>query len=205
MHTNCSVSQVHVPKMLSASPKSSRKRLYGDFVAAEKPKWNPRGNSLNFHFSRPICLPCWLVWGLMRIGRSTQMPRRWGLWRRRCTWRQCRRLNWFAGTTSSGVSLSSARRASSRRRLVVSMSAGALAQGRHYLLTRSRIVWCAGGMRYAMIVPHAPYLSVPGAFYVDFLCVNHAWMQTPDALTINCTNLANTSDIFGKVITATQL
>jgi cell division control protein 6 len=54
MHTNCSVSQVHVPKMLSASPKSSRKRLYGDFVAAEKPKWNPRGNSLNFHFSRPI-------------------------------------------------------------------------------------------------------------------------------------------------------
>jgi hypothetical protein len=72
------------------------------------------------------------------------------------------------------VSLSSARRASSRRRLVVSMSAGALAQGRHYLLTRSRIVWCAGGMRYAMIVPHAPYLSVPGAFYVDFLCVNHA-------------------------------
>lgn len=28
--------------MLSASPKSSRKRLYGDLVAAEKPKWNPR-------------------------------------------------------------------------------------------------------------------------------------------------------------------
>ncbi|KAL6616401.1 hypothetical protein ACP70R_038671 [Stipagrostis hirtigluma subsp. patula] len=31
-----------MPKMLSASPKSSRKRLYGDLVAAEKPKWNPR-------------------------------------------------------------------------------------------------------------------------------------------------------------------
>ncbi|CAL4946511.1 unnamed protein product [Urochloa decumbens] len=30
------------PKLLSASPKSSRKRLYGDLVAAEKPKWNPR-------------------------------------------------------------------------------------------------------------------------------------------------------------------
>ncbi|KAF8775276.1 hypothetical protein HU200_004681 [Digitaria exilis] len=33
---------VFTPKMLSASPKSSRKRLYGDLVAAEKPKWNPR-------------------------------------------------------------------------------------------------------------------------------------------------------------------
>ncbi|CAL5004444.1 unnamed protein product [Urochloa decumbens] len=32
------------PKLLSASPKSSRKRLYGDLVAAGKPlpKWNPR-------------------------------------------------------------------------------------------------------------------------------------------------------------------
>ncbi|KAG2593055.1 hypothetical protein PVAP13_5NG632035, partial [Panicum virgatum] len=33
---------VCTPKLLSASPKSSRKRLYGDLVAAEKPKWNPR-------------------------------------------------------------------------------------------------------------------------------------------------------------------
>ncbi|EEC71828.1 hypothetical protein OsI_04483 [Oryza sativa Indica Group] len=33
---------VGTPKLLSASPRSSRKRLYGDFVAAEKPKWNPR-------------------------------------------------------------------------------------------------------------------------------------------------------------------
>ncbi|RLN03700.1 uncharacterized protein C2845_PM13G13820 [Panicum miliaceum] len=39
------------PKLLSSSPKSSRKRLYGDLVAAEKPKWNPRGKPLNFHFS----------------------------------------------------------------------------------------------------------------------------------------------------------
>jgi cell division control protein 6 len=30
-------------------------------------------------------------------------------------------------------------------------------------------------------------------------------METPDALAINCTNLANTSEIFGKVITATRL
>ncbi|KAL6840213.1 hypothetical protein ACP4OV_030023 [Aristida adscensionis] len=36
------VGSVTTPKMLSASPKSSRKRLYGDFVAADKPKWNPR-------------------------------------------------------------------------------------------------------------------------------------------------------------------
>jgi hypothetical protein len=42
--------QVPTLKLLSASPKSSRKRLYGDLVAAEKPKWNPRGKLLNFHF-----------------------------------------------------------------------------------------------------------------------------------------------------------
>jgi hypothetical protein len=39
--------------MLSASPKSSRKRLYGDLVMAEKPKWNPRGKSLRSHSSHP--------------------------------------------------------------------------------------------------------------------------------------------------------
>ncbi|KAK3163625.1 hypothetical protein QOZ80_1AG0006100 [Eleusine coracana subsp. coracana] len=33
---------VFAPKFLSASPKSSRKRLYGDPVAPEKPKWDPR-------------------------------------------------------------------------------------------------------------------------------------------------------------------
>lgn len=42
-----------------------------------------------------------------------------------------------------------------------------------------------------------------------FFCVNHASMQmgleTPDVLAINCTNLANTSEIFGKVLSASQL
>ena len=52
MRANCSISQVCTPKLLSASPKSSRKRLYGDLVAAEKPKWNPRGKPRNFHFSQ---------------------------------------------------------------------------------------------------------------------------------------------------------
>jgi hypothetical protein len=49
MHPNCSISQAFTPKLLSASPKSSRKRLYGDLVAPEKPKWSPRGKYLNFH------------------------------------------------------------------------------------------------------------------------------------------------------------
>lgn len=50
MHANCSISQVFAPELLSASPKSSRKRLYGDPVVPEKPKWNPRGKPLDFHF-----------------------------------------------------------------------------------------------------------------------------------------------------------
>ncbi|XP_052146192.1 cell division control protein 6 homolog isoform X2 [Oryza glaberrima] len=41
-HKSPNVGIVGTPKLLSASPRSSRKRLYGDFVAAEKPKWNPR-------------------------------------------------------------------------------------------------------------------------------------------------------------------
>ncbi|KAL5223388.1 hypothetical protein ABZP36_028101 [Zizania latifolia] len=36
---------IGTPNLLSASPRSSRKRLYGDLVAAEKPKWNPRDPS----------------------------------------------------------------------------------------------------------------------------------------------------------------
>ncbi|BAC03316.1 putative CDC6 [Oryza sativa (japonica cultivar-group)] len=51
MRSNCSILQVGTPKLLSASPRSSRKRLYGDFVAAEKPKWNPRGKSPESHFN----------------------------------------------------------------------------------------------------------------------------------------------------------
>nr|CAB3504417.1 unnamed protein product [Digitaria exilis] len=49
IRTNCSTLQACTPKLLSASPKSSRKRLYGDLVASEKPKWNPLGKPLNFH------------------------------------------------------------------------------------------------------------------------------------------------------------
>uniref|UniRef100_A0A0E0FVW9 Cell division control protein n=1 Tax=Oryza nivara TaxID=4536 RepID=A0A0E0FVW9_ORYNI len=35
MRSNCSILQVGTPKLLSASPRSSRKRLYGDFVVKE--------------------------------------------------------------------------------------------------------------------------------------------------------------------------
>jgi len=65
MHTNCSISQVCTPKLLSASPKSSRKRLYGDLVAAEKPKWNPRGKPPNFHLASPCVRLVAFFWSLM--------------------------------------------------------------------------------------------------------------------------------------------
>ncbi|GJN37765.1 hypothetical protein PR202_gb26753 [Eleusine coracana subsp. coracana] len=48
--THAGAGSVFAPKLLSASPKSSRKRLYGDPVAPDKPKWDPRGKPLNFHF-----------------------------------------------------------------------------------------------------------------------------------------------------------
>ncbi|GJN06112.1 hypothetical protein PR202_ga23805 [Eleusine coracana subsp. coracana] len=59
---------VFAPKFLSASPKSSRKRLYGDPVAPEKPKWDPRGKPLKAStsiFGQAVSLFCFSVWGLM--------------------------------------------------------------------------------------------------------------------------------------------
>lgn len=58
MCTNCSISQFGAPKMLSASPKSSRKRLYGDLVPAERPKWNPRGKFSKISLQPSAALPC---------------------------------------------------------------------------------------------------------------------------------------------------
>ncbi|GJM92515.1 hypothetical protein PR202_ga08992 [Eleusine coracana subsp. coracana] len=49
---------VFTPKLLSASPKSSRKRLYGDLVAPERAKWNPLGKPLNFQFWSAQLLKC---------------------------------------------------------------------------------------------------------------------------------------------------
>ncbi|RLN04043.1 hypothetical protein C2845_PM13G14930 [Panicum miliaceum] len=110
---------VCTPKLLSASPKSSRKRLYGDLVAAEKPKWNPRGKPLNFHFSHSHVFA--LCWGLM--------------------------ANWLC----------------------------------HADPAQMRAV------KEALHVATVPSCELMG-------------METPDSLTINCTNLANTSEIFSKIL-----
>lgn len=58
-------------------------------------------------------------------------------------------------------------------------------------------------------VPHVPVQFLLLERFMWICCVNRASMQmgleTPDVLAINCTNLANTSEIFGKVLSASQL
>uniref|UniRef100_A0A453FY63 Uncharacterized protein n=1 Tax=Aegilops tauschii subsp. strangulata TaxID=200361 RepID=A0A453FY63_AEGTS len=135
------------PKMLSGSPKSSRKRLYGDLVPAERPKWNPRGKFSKISLQPSAAFPC-LVLTAKKIHCAPQIRRRCRRSRRRCTWPRRPRAAWFAGTTSKGACSSSARRVSSRRGRGASTCAGALVQGRHCRSARSSRACRDGLMRW---------------------------------------------------------
>ncbi|ONM36344.1 cell division control protein 6 homolog isoform X1 [Zea mays] len=143
-HPHASTGPVHVPKMLSASPKSSRKRLYGDFVAAEKPKWNPRDAAQMRAVKEALHVA---------TVPSSELV---------CRDNELRRVLEFCEAC------------------VEQEKAGSL-----------YVCGCPGTGK---------TLSI-NKIKDSLVCWGN---ETPDALTINCTNLANTSDIFGKMLETFQ-
>ncbi|PWZ34494.1 Cell division control protein 6 [Zea mays] len=143
-HPHASTGPVHVPKMLSASPKSSRKRLYGDFVAAEKPKWNPRDAAQMRAVKEALHVA---------TVPSSELV---------CRDNELRRVLEFCEAC------------------VEQEKAGSL-----------YVCGCPGTGK---------TLSI-NKIKDSLVCWGN---ETPDALTINCTNLANTSDIFGKILETFQ-
>ncbi|TKW17801.1 hypothetical protein SEVIR_5G392300v4 [Setaria viridis] len=132
------------PKLLSASPKSSRKRLYGDLVAAEKPKWNPRDPAQMRAVKEALHVAtvpsCELV----------------------CRDNEQRRVFEFC------------------KACIEQEKAGSL-----------YICGCPGTGK---------TLSVNKVKESLGRWADEMGMETPDSLAINCTNLANTSEIFSKIL-----
>nr|ACF87567.1 unknown [Zea mays] len=135
---------VCIPKLLSASPKSSRKRLYGDLVAAEKPKWNPRDAAQIRAVKEALHVAT--VPSSELVCRDNEL-RRVLEFCKVCVQQEKAGSLYVCGCPGTGKTLSINK------------------------VKDSLVCWA-----------------------------DEMGMETPDALAINCTNLANTSEIFGKIL-----
>ncbi|KAF7038652.1 hypothetical protein CFC21_048808 [Triticum aestivum] len=137
------------PKMLSGSPKSSRKRLYGDLVPAERPKWNPRDPAQMQAVKEALHVATTPSCGLV------------------CRDDEQRRVFEFC------------------KACVQQERAGSL-----------YVCGCPGTGK---------TLSISKVKQSVSRWADEMGMETPDDLSINCTNLGNTSDIFGKILEKFQV
>ncbi|PUZ53711.1 hypothetical protein GQ55_5G072500 [Panicum hallii var. hallii] len=144
MRANCSISQVCTPKLLSASPKSSRKRLYGDLVAADKPKWNPRDPAQMRAVKEALHVATVPSYEL--VCRDNEQRRVFEFCKA-CVQQEKAGSLYVCGCPGTGKTLSINK------------------------VKQSLVCWA-----------------------------DEMGMETPDSLTINCTNLANTSEIFSKIL-----
>uniref|UniRef100_A0ACD5WE36 Uncharacterized protein n=2 Tax=Avena sativa TaxID=4498 RepID=A0ACD5WE36_AVESA len=136
------------PKMLSASPKSSRKRLYGDLVAAEKPKWNPRDPAQMQAVKEALHVATVPSCGL--VCRDDEQRRVFEFCKA-CVEQERAGSLYVCGCPGTGKTLSINK-------------------------VKERVARWAEEMG----------------------------IETPDDLSINCTNLGNTSDIFSKILAKFQ-
>ncbi|KAG2602296.1 cell division control protein 6 homolog isoform X2 [Panicum virgatum] len=135
---------VCTPKLLSASPKSSRKRLYGDLVAAEKPKWNPRDPAQMRAVKEALHVAT--VPKCELVCRDNEQRRVFEFCRA-CVQQEKAGSLYVCGCPGTGKTLSINK------------------------VKESLVCWA-----------------------------DEMGMETPDSLTINCTNLAKTSEIFSKIL-----
>ncbi|XP_066310230.1 cell division control protein 6 homolog [Miscanthus floridulus] len=135
---------VCIPKLLSASPKSSRKRLYSDLVAVEKPKWNPRDAAQMRAVKEALHVST--VPSSELVCRDNEL-RRVLEFCKACVEQEKAGSLYVCGCPGTGKTLSISK------------------------IKDSLVCW-----------------------------VDEMGMETPDSLAINCTNLANTSEIFGKIL-----
>uniref|UniRef100_A0A0E0N557 Cdc6 C-terminal domain-containing protein n=1 Tax=Oryza rufipogon TaxID=4529 RepID=A0A0E0N557_ORYRU len=165
---------VGTPKLLSASPRSSRKRLYGDFVAAEKPKWNPRGKSPESHFSRAQSSD----WDLTKEFICSADPAQMQV---------VKEALHVATVPSCGLVCRD-----DEQSRVLEFCKGCVEQERSGSLY---VCGCPGTGK---------TLSINKVKESVARWADETGMETPDALSINCTSLAKTHEIFSKILAKFQ-
>ncbi|XP_052146185.1 cell division control protein 6 homolog isoform X1 [Oryza glaberrima] len=173
-HKSPNVGIVGTPKLLSASPRSSRKRLYGDFVAAEKPKWNPRGKSPESHFSRAQSSD----WDLTKEFICSADPAQMQV---------VKEALHVATVPSCGLVCRD-----DEQSRVLEFCKGCVEQER------------AGSLYVCGCPGTGKTLSINKVKESVARWADETGMETPDALSINCTSLAKTHEIFSKILAKFQ-